>query len=47
VERLAESIRSTQSRHMEVQRSDGRVLDIWRRSIAGGRFIIAARDITN
>ena len=47
VARLVQSITSTESRRIEIQRRDGRVLDIWRCSIAGGRFIMAARDVTD
>lgn len=40
------SIKSTESRRIEITRRDGRVLDIWRKSIEGGRFIMTARDVT-
>ncbi|HEY0625988.1 MAG TPA: ATP-binding protein [Allosphingosinicella sp.] len=40
------SIRSSESRRIEITRKDGRVLDIWRKSIRGGRFILTARDVT-
>jgi signal transduction histidine kinase len=41
-----QSIKSSESRRIEITRQDGRVLDIWRKSIAGGRFIMTARDVT-
>lgn len=40
------SIKSTESRRIEIQRTDGRILDIWRKTISGGRFIMTARDVT-
>lgn len=46
VEGLIGSIRSSPSRRIEIRRSDGHVLDIWRKTISGGRFIMTARDVT-
>ena len=43
---FVQSIRSTESRRLEIQRRDGRILDIRRESIRGGRFIMTARDVT-
>jgi signal transduction histidine kinase len=43
---FVESIKTTDSRRIEITRNDGRVLDIWRKSIEGGRFILTARDVT-
>lgn len=43
---FVDSIRSIDSRRLEVQRRDGRILDIRRESIRGGRFIMTARDVT-
>lgn len=43
---FVESIRTNYSRRLEVQRRDGRILDIRRESIRGGRFIMTARDVT-
>ncbi|HKY80025.1 MAG TPA: ATP-binding protein [Sphingobium sp.] len=43
---FVESIRSTASGRLEVQRRDGRILDIRRESLRGGRFIMTARDVT-
>lgn len=43
---FVQSIRSTESRRLEVQRRNGRILDIRRESIRGGRFIMTARDVT-
>lgn len=40
------SIRSSEARDIEVQRA-GRILDVRRRTISGGRFILTARDVTN
>ena len=40
------SIRSTDSRRLEIQRRNGRILDIRRESLRGGRFIMTARDVT-
>lgn len=40
------SIRSASSRQIEIRRTDGTVLEIRRKSIAGGRFIMTARDVT-
>lgn len=44
---LAASIQTTEARRLEVARNDGRILDVWRKSIAGGRFILTARDVTD
>lgn len=46
VEGLVGSIKSSPSRRIEIRRSDGHVLDIWRKTISGGRFIMTARDVT-
>jgi len=46
VRAFVQSIISSDSRRIEIQRRNGRVLDIWRCSIPGGRFIMAARDAT-
>lgn len=43
---FVESIMSSDSRRIEVQRSDGRILDIWRKTIPGRHFILTARDVT-
>lgn len=43
---FVQSIRSNHSRRLEIQRRDGRILDIRRESIRGGRFIMTARDVT-
>lgn len=43
---FVESIRTSDSRRLEIQRRDGRILDIRRESIRGGRFIMTARDVT-
>ncbi len=46
VEGLVGSIKSSPSRRIEIRRRDGHVLDIWRKTISGGRFIMTARDVT-
>jgi len=46
VDAFVASIKSAPSRRIEITRSDGRVLDIWRKSLEGGRFIMTARDVT-
>ncbi len=43
---FVESIRTSDSRRLEIQRRDGRIIDIRRESIRGGRFIMTARDVT-
>ncbi|MCK0533109.1 GAF domain-containing sensor histidine kinase [Sphingobium agri] len=43
---FVESIRTSDSRRLEIQRRNGRILDIRRESIRGGRFIMTARDVT-
>lgn len=43
---LVASIKSSASRDVEVKRA-GRILDIRRRTISGGRFILTARDVTH
>ncbi|ANI77478.1 Phosphate regulon sensor protein [Sphingobium sp. EP60837] len=43
---FVQSIRTNHSRRLEIQRRDGRILDIRRESIRGGRFIMTARDVT-
>lgn len=47
VEAFVQSIRSTDSRRIEMQRDGGTILDIWRKSISGNRFIMTARDVTD
>jgi signal transduction histidine kinase len=47
VQRLAESIRSTESAQLEIQRSNGTVLNLFRRTIGGGRFLLVSRDVTD
>jgi signal transduction histidine kinase len=44
---LRASLRSSEERTLELRRDDGRVLDIQRKSLAGGRFILTARDKTD
>ncbi len=46
VEGFVQSIRASDSRRLEMQRRNGRILDIRRESIRGGRFIMTARDVT-
>jgi signal transduction histidine kinase len=43
---LIESIQRTSSNRMQVVRNNGRVLDVWRSTMADGRFIITATDVT-
>lgn len=40
------SIRTAKSGRLEIHRTNGRILDIRRESIPGGRFIMTARDVT-
>jgi len=46
VEGLAHSIRSTESARLEIQRANGKVLNLYRRSISGGRFLLVSNDVT-
>jgi signal transduction histidine kinase len=43
---FVDSIRTSHSRRLEIQRCDGRILDFRRESIRGGRFIMTASDVT-
>ncbi|MGV3555762.1 MAG: GAF domain-containing sensor histidine kinase [Croceibacterium sp.] len=43
---LLDSIYGTEQGRVEVRRKDGRVLDVCRQSLPGGRFIMTARDVT-
>lgn len=47
VEALRESLRQRSERRIEILRSDGRVLDVRRKSLQGGRFIVTVRDKTD
>mgnify|MGYP006144624839 CR=1 FL=1 len=47
LEGLRASLRSIEERTLELRREDGRVLEIRRKSLAGGRFILTARDKTD
>ena len=46
VKAFVQSIQSTDSGTLELQRCNGTVLDVWRKSISGNRFIMTARDVT-
>lgn len=46
VERFVHSIFSNDSATLEVQRTNGRVLSLNRRSLKGGRFLLVSHDIT-
>jgi PAS domain S-box-containing protein len=47
VERLAQSIQSNESARLEIQRANGVVLNLFRRTIGGGRFLLVSRDVTD
>ncbi len=47
VEGLAHSIQTTESARLEIQRSNGVVLSLFRRTIGGGRFLLVSRDVTD
>jgi signal transduction histidine kinase len=47
VQGLAHSIRSTESARLEIQRTSGQVLSLFRRTIGGGRFLLVSRDVTD
>lgn len=47
VAELLSSIGSSASRRMEIQRANGTILDVWRKTIEGGYFILTARDATD
>jgi signal transduction histidine kinase len=47
LEGIRASLRSSAERTIELRRNDGRVLDISRKSLAGGRFILTVRDKTD
>lgn len=40
------SIQTTPGQQLDIRRNDGSVLHIYRKSLAGGRFIMTARDVT-
>lgn len=44
---FAQAARQTSERNLELRRSDGRILDVHRKTISGGRFILTARDVTD
>jgi signal transduction histidine kinase len=46
VRQLAEGIQTNESGSLEVHRKNGRVLDLYRRTVRGGRFLLVSRDIT-
>jgi len=43
---LITSLRSTPHRRLDVRRTDGRELEVWRSTMADGRFILTATDVT-
>lgn len=47
VEALVHSIRSTPHQTLEIQRKNGRVLNLFRQSLSGGRFLLVSQDITD
>jgi signal transduction histidine kinase len=47
VEGLAHSILSTESARLEIQRTNGVVLNLYRRTISGGRFLLVSSDVTD
>lgn len=47
VDAFVHSIRSSESRRIEIRRTDGTMLEIWRKTISGNRFIMTARDVTH
>lgn len=47
VDALARTIRSTESGRLEIQRVNGTVLSLWRRSVSGGRFLLISQDVTD
>lgn len=44
---LAHSIQTTESARLEIQRTNGQVLSLYRRSISGGRFLLMSQDVTD
>jgi signal transduction histidine kinase len=47
LENIRASLRTQEGRTLELRRDDGRVLEVRRKSLAGGRFILTARDKTD
>jgi signal transduction histidine kinase len=47
LENIRASLRTQEGRTLELRRDDGRVLEVRRKSLAGGRFILAVRDKTD
>ncbi len=46
VEALVHSIRSNDQAALEIHRTNGRVLSLYRQSLSGGRFLLVSHDIT-
>lgn len=47
VDGLAQSIRATESARLEIQRANGKVLSLYRRTISGSRFLLVSQDVTD
>jgi len=47
VEGLAHSIKTTESAQLEIQRTNGTTLSLYRRTISGGRFLLVSQDVTD
>lgn len=47
VQGLAHSIQTTESARMEIQRTNGTSLSLYRRTISGGRFLLVSQDVTD
>lgn len=44
---LITSIRTTESRQLDLKNEDGKILEFWRKTLADGRFIATVRDVTD
>lgn len=47
VQGLAQSIKTTESARLEIQRTNGTSLSLYRRTISGGRFLLVSQDVTD
>lgn len=47
VDGLAQGIRTSETGRLEIQRTNGTVLSLFRRTIGGGRFLLVSRDVTD
>lgn len=47
VDALARSIRETESARLEIQRTNGTVLNLYRRTLSGDRYLLVSQDVTD